>query len=98
MRAGMLLPQIGDSTTRENVMYIAKDAEREGLDSVWVFDRLLWPLKPQNSFSYAGTAASSLPVECQNVLDPLETLTYLAGNTEQISLHLLDHGLTQKET
>ena len=86
MEAGILLPQTGDSATRENVLHIAKGAEREGLNSVWVFDRLLWPLKPQNSFSYAGTPVSSLPVEYQNVLDLLEMLTYLAGKTEQISV------------
>jgi probable F420-dependent oxidoreductase len=84
MKAGILLPQSGDSATRDNVLYIAKEAEKEGLDSVWVFDRLLWPLKPQTP--YPGTTDGSLPAEYQNVLDPLETLTYLAGNTEQISL------------
>ena len=84
MKAGILLPQTGDSATRENVLYIAKEAEKEGLDSVWVFERLLWPLKPKTP--YVATPDGSLPIEYQNVLDPLETLTYLAGNTEQISL------------
>ena len=73
MKAGILLPQTGDSATRENVLYIAKEAEREGLNSVWVFERLLWPLKPKTP--YAGTPGGSLPAEYQNVLDPLETLT-----------------------
>jgi len=82
MKAGILLPHLGNSATRDNVLYIAKEAEKEGLDSVWVIERLLWPLKPQTP--YGGY--SSLPVEYQNVLDPLETLTYLAGNTQQISL------------
>jgi probable F420-dependent oxidoreductase len=84
MKAGILLPQLGDSATRENVLYTAKEAEREGLDSVWVLERLLWSLKPQTP--YGATPDGTLPVEYQNVLDPLETLTYLAGNTEQISL------------
>jgi probable F420-dependent oxidoreductase len=84
MKAGILLPQSGDSATRENVLYIAKEAEKEGLDSVWVFDRLLWPLKPQTL--YPGTPDGTLPAEYQNVLDPLETLTYLAGNTDKIIL------------
>ena len=53
MKSGFLLPAAGDSPTRENVLYIAKEAEREGLDSVWVFERLLWPLKPQTP--YLGT-------------------------------------------
>ena len=44
----------------------------------------MWPLKPQTP--YAETPDGFLPAEYQNVLDPLETLAYLAGNTEQISL------------
>src|SRR5215469_11623511 len=84
MKAGILLPQAGDSATRENILYIAKGAEKEGLASVWVFERLLWPLKPQTP--YGGTSDGSLPVQYQTVLDPLETITYLAANTEQISL------------
>ena len=84
MKAGILLPQTGASATRENFLYIAKEAEKEGLDSLWVFERLLWPLKPKTP--YVATPDGSLPVEYQNVLDPLETLTYVAGNTNRISL------------
>jgi probable F420-dependent oxidoreductase len=84
MKAGILLPQSGGSATTENVLYIAKKAEREGLNSVWVFERLLWPLEPKTP--YPGTPGGSLPVQYQNVLDPLETLSYLAGNTDRISL------------
>lgn len=84
MKAGILLPHIGDNATKENVLYVAKEAEEEGLDSVWALERLLWPLKPQTP--YAASPDGSLPTEYQNVLDPLETLTYLAANTERISL------------
>ena len=80
----MLLPQTGESATRENVLYIGKEAEKEGLDSLWVFERLLWPLNPQTP--YGGVPGVPIPVEYQNVLDPLETLTYVAGNTQRISL------------
>ena len=73
-----------ETVTRDNVLYIAKEVEKEGLDSVWVLERLLLLLKPQTP--YAGKPDGSLPAEYQNVLDPLETLTYLAGDTEQISL------------
>jgi hypothetical protein len=69
MKAGILLPQTGDSASRDNVLYIAKEAEREGFNSVWVLERLLWAVKPQTP--YAGTPDGSLPVEYQNVLDPL---------------------------
>jgi probable F420-dependent oxidoreductase len=84
MKVGILLPQTGEPATSENVLYIGKEAEKEGLDSVWVFERLLWPLKPQTP--YGGIPNTPIPVEYQSVLDPLETLTYLAGNTERISL------------
>lgn len=84
MKAGILLPQTGESATRENILYIAKEAEKEGLDSLWVFERLLWPIKPKTP--YVATPDGSLPVQYQNVLDPLEILSYLAGHTNQISL------------
>jgi len=84
MRVRILLPQTGDLATSENILYIGKEAEKEGFDSVWVFERLLWPVKPQTP--YGGVPNLPIPVEYQSVLDPLETLTYLAGNTQRISL------------
>lgn len=84
MKVGLFLPQVGEHVTTENILYIATEAEKEGIDSVWVLDRLLWPIKPQTP--YAASPDGSLPVEYQNVLDPLTTLTYVAAVTEQISL------------
>jgi probable F420-dependent oxidoreductase len=84
MKVGILLPQTGELATSENVLYIGKEAEKEGLDSVWVLERLLWPVNPQTP--YGGVPNAPIPVEYQSVLDPLETLTYVAGNTERISL------------
>jgi probable F420-dependent oxidoreductase len=84
MKVGILLPQIGKSATRENIIRISKESEEEGFDSLWTIDRLLWPVKPQTA--YPGTPDGSLPTEYQNVFDPLATLTYLAGITDRISL------------
>jgi probable F420-dependent oxidoreductase len=84
MKVGLVLPQFGEHATAENIIYIATEAEKEGIDSVWVLDRLLWPIKPQTP--YVASPDGSLPVEYQNVLDPLTTLTYVAAVTEQISL------------
>jgi probable F420-dependent oxidoreductase len=63
---------------------MAKNAESEGFDSLWVFERLLWPINPQTP--YVGTPDGSLPIEYQIMLDPLETLTYVAANTNKIAL------------
>lgn len=84
MKVGLVLPQFGEHATTENIIYIATEAEKERIDSVWVLDRLLWPIKPQTP--YVASPDGSLPVEYQNVLDPLTTLTYVAAVTEQISL------------
>jgi probable F420-dependent oxidoreductase len=63
---------------------MAKNAESEGFDSLWVFERLLWPINPQTP--YVATPDGSLPIEYQIMLDPLETLTYVAANTNKIAL------------
>ena len=76
MKVGITLPQAGQQATRENIIQAARQAEGEGFDSVWVFERLLWPLKPQTP--YPGTPDGSLPIEYQNILDPIETLSFVA--------------------
>jgi probable F420-dependent oxidoreductase len=84
MKIGITLPQVGEMATRENVIELAMAADREGIDSLWVLDRLLWPLKPQTP--YRGTQDGTLPVSAQNVFDPIELLTFTAANTEKIAL------------
>jgi len=84
LKIGLVLPQAGQQATRENVIQMAKNAESEGFDSLWVFERLLWPINPQTP--YVGTPDGSLPIEYQIMLDPLETLTYVAANTNKIAL------------
>ena len=84
MKVGITLPQAGQQATRENIIQAATQAEGEGFDSVWVFERLLWPLKPQSP--YPGTPDGSLPIEYQNILDPIETLSFVAANTSKIAL------------
>lgn len=84
MKIGLVLPQAGQQATRENVIQMAKNAESEGFDSLWVFERLLWPINPKTP--YVATPDGSLPIEYQIMLDPLETLTYVAANTNKIAL------------
>ena len=79
-----MLPQTGQQATRENVIQVAQKAEKEGFDSVWVFERLLWPINPQTP--YPVTRDGSLPIEYRIMLDPLEILTYVAANTNKIAL------------
>jgi len=84
LKIGIVSPELGQQATRENVLQTAKIAENEGIDSLWVGERLLWPLNPQTPSP--GSPDGSLSVELQIVLDPLETLTYIAANTNKIML------------
>jgi len=84
LNVGLFLPQLGVQATRENVIQLAMKAEEEGFDSLWVLERLLWPLKPQ--VPYPVTPDGSLPVEYQSVLDPLDLLNFVAANTKKIVL------------
>ena len=84
MKVGILLPSAGKQATRENLVQTAKQAEEERFDSVWVWERLISPLKPQTP--YPLTHDGSYPIEFQSLLEPLEALTFVAANTNKISL------------
>jgi len=84
LKVGISLPQAGQQATKENMLHMAQTAESEGFDSVWTFERLLWPINPQTP--YPATSDGSLPQEYQIMFDPLETLSFLAARTNKISL------------
>jgi probable F420-dependent oxidoreductase len=75
VKIGVALPQTGDSASPENVRTMAEGAERVGLSSLWVLDRLL---RPRGETTMAASYTS--------VYSPLETLAYVAGITSAIRL------------
>ena len=84
MRLGFNLPQIGPVAGPEAMVRVARRAEELGYDSVWVTERLLWPIEPQSP--YPASSDGSLPEAFKTVLDPLEALTFVAGQTSRIGL------------
>jgi alkanesulfonate monooxygenase SsuD/methylene tetrahydromethanopterin reductase-like flavin-dependent oxidoreductase (luciferase family) len=46
MSLGFGLPQFGPLGVPEAVVTVAKSAQDFGFDSLWVADRMLWPVKP----------------------------------------------------
>ena len=84
MRVGFVLPQVGAAGGPQSVAHVAQRVEALGYDSVWVTDRLLYPLNPQTP--YPGTPDGALPQPYQRVLDPLETLTFVAAHTRRLAL------------
>ena len=84
MKIGFSLPNIGPVATVESVTKVAQCAEALGYSSLWTIERLLYPLKLQSP--YPGTPDGSLPDVYRHTLDPLDSLTYVAGQTKKIRL------------
>src|ERR1041384_1959917 len=84
MKVGTSLPQIGSHASAENLVAVSRRAEELGYDSVWVLERLLWPLNPQESYPAAPDGV--LPAAYQNVFDPIEALTFVAAHTSKVQL------------
>ena len=84
LKIGFSLPHMGSLASAENIAFAARYAESEGFDSLWVIDRILWPAEPQTP--YPPSPDGSWPEIYQTVIDPISTLTYVAGLTQKIKL------------
>src|SRR5262244_1327408 len=84
MRLGFALPQIGPVAGPDALVTVAQRAEALGFDSLWVLDRMLYPVNPRTP--YPAAREGVLPDLYKRVLDPLETLTFVAAHTRRIAL------------
>jgi len=84
MRLGFNLPNIGPAASPAAVVQASKKAEELHYDSLWVTERLIFPLSPQTP--YPASPDGSLPAQYKRVLDPIETLTFAAAHTSRIAL------------
>ena len=84
MRIGFNLPHGGPAASPEALVRVAKRAEELGYDSLWVWERVLYPVDPQTP--YMATPDGSYPDVFKANFDPLETLTFAAAHTSRIAL------------
>jgi len=63
MRLGFALPQIGQVAGPEALVAVAKRAEDLGFDSLWVLDRILWPVNPRAPYRSATVPQSKATAE-----------------------------------
>ncbi len=84
MKIGISLPQLGPQASPENLIRVAERAEQLGYDSVWVLERLMVPLNPQEP--YPASPDGKLPDTYKIVFDPIETLTFVAARTSKVRL------------
>jgi probable F420-dependent oxidoreductase len=78
---GIALPQYGAIASPETILHVAEEAEKMGVASLWVSDRLLLPTKPKDTFD-----GDPWPEIFATVYDPIEMLTYVAARTRKIKL------------
>ncbi len=78
---GIALPQYGTVASPEAILRVAVEAERMGLGSLWVSDRLLLPTRPKETFD-----GDPWPEIFATVYDPIEILTFAAARTRKVKL------------
>ncbi|MEU9243713.1 LLM class F420-dependent oxidoreductase [Streptomyces sp. NPDC048385] len=84
VRLGLSLPQMRQYSLGTDVPDVARAAERIGYESLWVFERALFP-EPAAQGLY-GLEGVPWPERYRGVADPLVTLTLAAAVTERARL------------
>ncbi|HWM79064.1 MAG TPA: LLM class F420-dependent oxidoreductase [Methylomirabilota bacterium] len=84
MKLGFSLPMAGPWATPQNQILVAQRAEALGYHSLWVFQRMLYPIKPQND--YPPLPGQPWPKSFERVMDPLVSLAFVAAVTSRIRL------------
>jgi len=85
MKVGLLVPQAGINATKENLIRFIQLAEKENFESLWVYDRMLYAINPQQRYA-ATPDKREWPEYFKNVLDPLTTLSFIAAHTTKVNL------------
>ena len=84
MRAGFSIPNGGPVASPDALLKVAKRAEELEYDTLWTFERVLYAVKPRNP--YPGTPDGTWPEVFRRMMDPLDTLTFVAAQTKKIFL------------
>jgi probable F420-dependent oxidoreductase len=83
MRLGFVIPQIGPWAGPDSLTRAATRAEDIGFDGLWVTERLLVPVQPTAPYPVAD---GRIPDVYKTTLDPLDSLTFVAGQTSRVTL------------
>ena len=78
---GIALPQYGTIASANSILHVAAEAEKMGLASLWVSDRMLLPTRPKETFD-----GDPWPEIFATVYDPIEMLTFAAARTRKVKL------------
>lgn len=84
MKVGIHVSQWGPNANRDGTLAVARLAEDAGLDSIWVADHVVYPLRSQSKYPYREDGAPFAPED--GFLEALTTLAAIAGATERVRL------------
>ena len=84
MQIGLQLPQWGPSANRTDLVQVAQAAEGAGIDSLWVSDHIVYPLREDTEYPYSAGGPPFRPDD--GYLEALTTLAVIAGSTSSIRL------------
>ena len=84
MRFGIALPHIGPVASADAIIDVAQKAEALGFHSIWVLDRLLYPLNAASK--YPGNPRGEIPTAMKITYEPFTVLAFAAAATKTILL------------
>ena len=82
---GCTLPSRGSLASPEILMSLAQRAEDLSFDSIWVSDHVILPREVESFYPYAADGVPTFTPD-QPYYDPIATLNFLAGCTENLRL------------
>ncbi len=82
---GVHLPHLGRQVDAPTLVNFAHTLEKLGVHSGWVSDHICWPEQIESKYPYTDDG-SFAPSPDMGWLDPLGTLTYIAGVTTTLKL------------
>jgi len=85
MRFGLHLPSAQPGANAQDILSVARDAERLGFDSVWMFDHLFTPVHLDSKYPYSRDGSYSMS-SSDPFFDPLALYGVLAGATSRVRI------------
>ena len=85
MYFGVLIPHIGPHVTRDFIKGFGEAAEEVGVDSIFVFDHVVYPRAYTSRYPYNPSGEMGITPDTP-FYEPLTVLTFLAGVTERVKL------------
>ena len=83
MELGVALPTSAPYASGENILRIAQEAERLGYNSLWTYERLLYPIA---GIAQPDGSTWQLPEPYKSVYEPIDTLSFVAACTQRVKL------------